>query len=207
MRLLYRLAVVFILFLIIYGLGNLSTTGRFSGTSGGEIFGLSISPAKPLFGEEARLSVGVKNIEKTTTSYKLVYIIIKDGLVKLTSDIDFTLLSNGTITLTPSFIPDDLGEHQLILELYDESGRELLDTVTKKFDVVSEIGPFDLAINMPTSIISPGESVPAILTIGNLGEKGAELNVNVNIKCYNQSDIVNSFFIFLEPKKIIEKVV
>lgn len=206
MKLLYLLFVIIFILVILSSI-TLNITGRFGELSSGEIFGLSISPVKPLFGEEAKISLGIKNPEDTENSYKLVYFITKDGIVKFSSDIGFTLLPNRTIELNPTFIPDDLGEHQLVVQLYDKFETKLFDTVTKKFDVVSEIGPFDLRIELPTSIITPGENIPTFLTIGNLGEKGTEVNVNVKVKCYDQSDIQNSFFVFLEPKDIKEQLI
>jgi len=207
MRFRYLLAVIFVL--LILGIGPLSITGKIAELeiSRGEMFGVSIYPIKPLFGEETEISIGIKNTASTENDYKLVYRIIKDGVVKHTSDRQFTLFPSEIIKINPTIILNDLGSHLLIIELFDKAGVKLFDTITKTFDVVSEIGPFDLRLDLPTSIIQPGGDIPVILTIINLGEKETQVNVNVNVNCYDKSDIQDEFSILLGPKVVTEKIV
>src|SRR3989304_7495124 len=164
-----------------------------------EIYSLTYEPSQPVVLEGMRFSIGVKNNEQYNRQYKLVFSVVKEGLVKASDEFIFTLRPDAGTFFTPDYHPDDINDFDVITKLYDYASGEVLDVKTVKFNVVSEIGPFDLNVEIPTNFAKANSPTPVVVTLANMGEKGTEVNVQPSLRCYNQTDMKNSFFIFLPP--------
>src|SRR3989338_941264 len=171
-----------------------------------EIYTLAYEPEKPVVLESIQFTVGVKNNENQLRNYRLELIITKDGIFKDSQEFTFNLKPESSTAFSPNYIPDDINDFDLITKLYDATTSQLLDLKTLKFRVVSEIGPFDLEVNVPSKFIKANSIAPVILTLSNKGINGTDINVEIELKCVNQSNIRSSFFFFIPTTSVETKI-
>jgi hypothetical protein len=100
-----------------------------------------------------------------------------------------------------------VGNYKLIAELYDKYETELYDSEIRDFKVLSEVGPFDLLMDVLPGIAKPEEKIPILLSMLNNGEKGSDVKVRVIMECFDQSNILQEFFVFLAPGRTTEKAI
>lgn len=171
----------------------------------GEIYTISVKPEIKIL-DNASVLIGVKNPSNEKYSYKLYVFVIKDAIVNEASDFIFSLKPGGSTTFSLTFTPSTIGEYEVMAKLYDDSETELLDAKTSQANVTSDVGPFDLSLDVLARAIAPSTTLPVILKMKNRGEKGSEVKVRVSMYCTNQT-IENEFFIFLKPKIETEKTI
>ena len=173
----------------------------------GKIFRLSYLPEKPLISESLTITAGVENDGNEKYDYKLIIFIIKDGSIKETFEYPFTLESGRSVSFSPDYVPDDIGVFEIVAKLYDKYEITLIDSKIIKFSSISDIGPFDLSIDVLSKVVRPAESVPVILSLENMGEKGTDVEIRIGMDCLNQMNVEQSFFIFMEAKSSLDKKV
>lgn len=194
------------IFAILFSILLLSTAFAQS-TERGWIYTLSYAPKEPMVSESLTITVGVENNGNEAYDYKLLVLVTKDGKIKETLEYPFNLKAGRGISFSPTYIPDDIGRFEIIAKLYDKYETKLIDSKIVKFSSLIDIGPFDLSIDVPAKTVRPGQTAPTILTLENMGEKGTDVEVRVEMNCINQQDIVKTFFIFLEAKSAKDKMV
>lgn len=202
------LLLVLIFSLFLYR-NNSQVTGKvifpISGEGKGQIYSMAVNPEVKV-SEEATSLVGAHNSYTAKYSYKLFIYLVKEGVVKESSEFEFTLEPNRGTTFSFTFVPDTVGEHEIVAKLYDKFETELFDVKSIKTNSTSDIGPFDLFLEPLTRTIGPAEILPVILKMLNTGKKGSEVNVRVSMKCASEIS-VNDFYIFLKPETGMEKMV
>lgn len=154
---------------------------------------------------EAKVLVGVQNNGKEKNNYKLYLFITKEGKVKDSTDFSFTLKPGDGATFTSTFTPTEIGKHEILAKLYDGLEMVLYDTRTLSIDTISKVGPFDFSLDLLTKTAEPGNSVPLVLKMKNIGEKGAEVKIKVSMYC-EEKTLAEEFAIFLQPKIEKEKL-
>lgn len=172
----------------------------------GEIYDLTFSPSEPVALQTMTINVGVKNTGNLPANFKLKIFVIKDGQIKHQNSFEFDLQPGKTVSFSSSYVPDDIQEFEILAKLYDKYETELYDSKMLKFNVISDIGPFDLFVEPLTRIVKPGEELPISLTLINKGEKGTDVKIRVEVLCLNSTPL-NEFLVFLEPKSSLEKIV
>jgi len=171
-----------------------------------EIYSLSYEPSEPVVLESIKFSVGVKNNGQQTRDYKLEFVITKGGIVKVSDEFIFNLRPNAGTFFSPDYVPDDINEFDVIVKLYDRTSNQLIDAKTLQFNVVSDIGPFDLEVSIPSKFVKAGSIAPVLLTLANMGRKGTDVDIQISLECINQSDILKSFFIFMPANSAQNKI-
>lgn len=173
-------------------------------TDEGQVYSITISPKDPVVFDSVSISIGAKNPSNKAIQYRLELLVTKDGEIKQSVPFTFTLQPQEGTFVSPTFKPDDIGEYEVVAKLSDIFG-DLKDIQIRKFRVVSEIGPFDISIDVPSKLVLPGSRTPLILTLANMGEKATDVQVRVTMECQNERDIVQEFFIFLFPGAVQDK--
>jgi len=171
----------------------------------GKISRLSYLPEKPLVSESLMITAGVENNGNEKYDYKLMIFIVKDGSIKETFEYPFTLESGRSVSFSSEYVPDGIGPFQIIAKLYDKYEITLIDSKIIDFDSISDIGPFDLSLDVLSRVVRPTQAVPIILTLINMGEKETDIEVRIEMDCRNQTDIKQSFFIFMGAKFSFDK--
>ncbi len=172
----------------------------------GKIYHLSYSPDEPVALEDLTISVGVENPGNKTQNYLLEMKIAQDGKIVHEQEFTFTLENAKGIFFTPKFAPKDIGEFEVIVQLYDKFKINLFDTKITKFNSVSHLGPFDIVIEPQTSRIRPGFNLPAKLFLENMGSKGTDVTVLVSVACEDKN-LIQSLTIFLPANGRTERLV
>lgn len=172
----------------------------------GELTQLTYSPEEPVVLEDVTISINAKNIGDKTQSYFAYLQIIKDGKIVDEKEFTFSLEKDKLITLTPTFVPQDIGEFEVIVRLYDKFKIDLFDTEIIKFNSISQLGPFDIIIDPLTTRVRPGFFLPTQLILENMGTKGTDVEVRVSINCPDKA-ISQSLTIFLGGGNKTERLV
>jgi len=172
-----------------------------------EILSLSFSPSEPIILENVSMDIKVKNTGRSYADFKLELFITKEGKIKYRRTFSFGFEQGMSLSFSPSYLPDDIGEYEILAKLYDKNKLILYDSKILKFIVISEVGPFDLSMEVLTRNIRPREDLPVILRISNKGEIGTDVKVKVEIFCFDSSSLLNEFFVYLESKSSLDKLV
>lgn len=173
--------------------------------STGKIYSMTVTPDTPVVYDPITISIGVNNPTESEASYKLEVIVTKDGEIKSNQPFTFTLPARLGTFVAPVFVPSDIGQYEVVAKLTDSYNIGVKDLRVEKVNVVSEIGPFDVAIDSPSEVITPGEKTPLILTLANMGEKATDVQVKVTLECDDQPDISQELFVFLYPGSVQDK--
>jgi len=64
--------------------------------------------------------------------------------------------------------------------------------------VISDIGPFDLSLDVLSRTVRPNDEVPLIVSMKNIGVKGTDVKIAVNMDCLEQEDIYKEFFVYVK---------
>lgn len=179
---------------------------NFASAEKGEITKIAYDPPEVVALSDITINIGVSNTDNVANDYKLKILVLHEGVVRYSQDFIFDLDSKKGIVFSPSFTPRDIGEFQIIAKLYDKDEIELLDSEIIAFNSISEIGPFDLKVDLPAKIVRPNSRVPIILTLENKGQKRTDVELQVRIRCPT-GDVKESFFLLLEANSFIERVI
>jgi len=197
----FSILLIFILFLV-------GPSVSFAEDINGEIFDLTYSPSKPMLLESIIVSISVKNTGREKNTFVLELNIVKNGRIKQSSTFSFDLYSGSTITFSPTFVLDDTGEHEVIVKLWDIYKTKIYDTEIKKFNVISEVGPFDFYLDILTKKVEPSGELSAIVSLENKGELGTDLKIRLEVECFNKdSNIYDEFVLYAESKQRLQKSV
>lgn len=172
----------------------------------GKISTLSYIPEEPVVTEGITITVGVENPDNVGHEYNLKMVIIKDGRIKSEEEFTFKLGAGRQITFSPTYIPDDIGEFEIVAKLYEKFEINLLSSKLEKFNAVSHIGPFDLEVSIPTDVGRPNIKIPIITKLINMGEKGTDVEVKLTMPCLTKVDSAEKFVVFLNPKQSLKKI-
>ncbi len=155
------------------------------GEKTGEIYYLSYSPAEPVVFEDVKTSVSVQNPSDKAQNYLMQVQVVKDGRLLSEQEFTFSLEKGKGVAFSPTYTPNDIGEHDLIIKLYDKLMLNLFDTKIITFNVVSQLGPFDIIIEPMAKAIKPGLYLPAKILLENMGIKGTDVEVRISVNCDN----------------------
>jgi hypothetical protein len=202
------LVILGILFIAVYTLpitGKLATSESEKSSLSGEILDAEYEPDEPKILERLTITTVIKNNGKEKNSYLLDLKIIKNGQIKYADEFVFSLLPDRTLSFSPTYNPDDIDEHQIVLRLYDKNREKLYDEKILMFVVHSDIGPFDLEVDLPSHIIRLGDSLPATILIKNMGTHGSDIGLNLDLYCTSGKKISKSMYIFLNSSSDVKK--
>jgi hypothetical protein len=173
----------------------------------GDIADVRFSPSEPKILEELKMEIKIKNTRPLTNAYSLSTLIVKDGLVKYENEIGFTLTPNSEITLTPNYVPEEIGTYNVVIKLLDKYKTYLFDSWLGSFYVTSDYGPFDLYLDLPSYTVEPGSKLPVLVNLANRGTNGTDVDVNISIECFTPLPVRSSFVYYLEPNSTAQKLV
>jgi hypothetical protein len=152
------------------------------------IYRISSSSPEPKVLEEVTFSTDIRNDGNEKQSYMLQMSIDMEGKILDEKEFIFELNPQERTILSSTFVPDDIGQIKVVATLLDKDKNEILDTKMEEFNVVSEIGPFDMKLVVPTKTVTPGETLPVILELVNMGIKDTNVKISIKNVCYNESD-------------------
>jgi hypothetical protein len=162
----------------------------------GRVTGAAYAPDEPVALSDITLSVSIDNPSDKQQSYYLQIQVTKDGNVVNEQDFTFTLSSIKSVSFNPTFAPQDIGEHDVIIRLYDKFKINLYDIRVIKMNVISHLGPFDIIIDPLANIVRPDFLLPSRLILENMGTRGTDVQVQLSINCpYNP--VTQSLTVFL----------
>lgn len=189
-------------------LGTAAYAEHYGDTEGktGSIADFSYYPEKPMFSKAVITSFAVKNIGDARQTFRLKLFVIKDGNIVKQTDNFLSVYPGQKKGNSSEFYPKEIGSYEILAKLYDNYETKLLDIMSAKMIVESELGPFDLILNPLARKIRPEEELPILLTIINKGITGTDASVRIEVKCQPNS-ISNEFMIFAPPDREIEKMV
>jgi uncharacterized membrane protein len=171
----------------------------------GRITGLTYSPTELVALSDATLTVSVQNPSSQSQSYYMQIQVTKNGNVVNEQDFTFALDSIKSISFNPTFVPQDIGELDVVVRLYDKFKINLYDTKVTKLNVVSHLGPFDIIIDPLTNVIRPSYLLPIHLTLENMGTRGTDASVQLSINC--PTPVTQSLTVFLPGGNTSERLV
>lgn len=173
----------------------------------GELVRLTFKPDEPNALDEMNIDVEIKNTGEIKSRYTLRTIVSKSGQVKYDEFLVFSLKAGASNSISLGYTPDDIGEHDIIVNLYNEDKSVLYDKKIVKFDSVSNIGPFDLEVSAVGQMVKYGEEVPVIVTAKNMGVRDVDTKILLEIDCGESADIMNSFVVLVNSSESVEKIV
>lgn len=166
----------------------------------GEISSLDYVTARPTVFQEIAITTIVKNTGEETATFKLQIIISKDGKIKKTFTHFLDLFAGGSSEKITLFRPEEIGTFDVIAKLWNEQEIKNFDTKVIQLDVISEIGPFDLFLDLLTRQVEPNGELPVVVTIDNKGQLKADVKIKVDIECFQTQKISEEFTILAEAK-------
>ncbi len=185
------------------GLPNVSSEEK--SFSQGEIYSISIDPEEPSVLDDIIINIDVRNTADELNEYVLNIFISKDGQVKDENYFTFRLYSNKKVLLSPTFTPPGVGKYKIVVKLYDKYKSVLYDTKVLEITVISDIGPFDLSLDILSRTVRPNDEIPLIISMKNIGVKGTDVHIVLSIDCLEQEDIYKEFFVFLKGGGEVDK--
>ena len=171
----------------------------------GSISELSYYPDKPMLSKNVSINFAVKNTGDARQTFKIKILVMKNGNIINQYDEFLSAYPGQEKGNSSDFIPEETGSYEILAKLYDKYETKMLDMVSAKMDVRSEVGPFDLIISPLTRKVIKGEEMPILLTIINKGISGADAEIRININCHNYS-ISDEFVVFASPDRQIDKI-
>lgn len=162
-----------------------------------EIYKISSSSPEPRVLEETTFSTDVRNNGDVKQSYALQISINKEGKIIDEKEFIFDLAPQERTILSSTFVPNDIGQITLVATLFDKDKVKVFDTKMEEFNIVSEIGPFDMKLVVPTKMVKPGETLPLTLELSNMGITGSNVTINVKNICFNESNSESNISNFL----------
>lgn len=174
-------------------------------TYDGKIYSLFYEPIETVILDSLTISMGVQNTGEEFNAYLLKLYITKDGRVLYETSFTFQLQPTEAVTFSPTYVPEELGRYQIVVELFDQYELEKYDSRSLSFYVISDIGPFDLSLDVLTRTVKPGEELPMIIKLTNMGEHGIDVKVKVTVNCYQQTDIRNDFFVYIDGRSSLDR--
>lgn len=172
----------------------------------GKIRPLTYSPSEPIVSQGVTISAGVENPDSIDHQYNLVILIAKAGRIKYEEKFDFALKSGRSVTFSPIYTPDDIGEFQIVAKLYDKFQAKVLSSEFLTFNAGSHIGPFDLEVSVISDVVKPNTKIPVVVQLLNMGDSGTDVEVRLKLPCQTVADSVEKFIVFLKPKQSLKKV-
>ncbi|MBI2034877.1 MAG: hypothetical protein HYT11_04060 [Candidatus Levybacteria bacterium] len=172
----------------------------------GDIYQVSSSPEEAVVFETVKISMNANNPSDKDQSYLMVLQITKDGKLIHEEEFAFTLGRGKGIQFTSEYVPQDIGEHEAVIWLYDKFKTTLFDTQIIKFNVVSHLGPFDIEIEPLTTRIRPGLSLPAKILLENMGIKGVDAEIEIKVNCPD-ADLAQKLTFFVPAGDKTEKLI
>ncbi len=172
----------------------------------GSIADISYYPEKPLISKPVIISFAVKNTGDARQSLKIKLFILKGGNIVHQADSILNVYPGQKKGNSSEFSPKEIGSYEILAKLYDGHETKLVDMMSIRMNVESEIGPFDLIVSPLARKVQKGEELPVLLTIINKGIAGTDVSVRVEVKCY-PNPISDEFMLFATPDKQIDKIV
>ncbi len=170
----------------------------------GIISNLAYSPQEVFALSDTKMEIGVENNGDKSQDYKLVVSVITEGLVESEQKFSFGLIPGEKKKFSSEFVPRSIGYYQIIARLYDENEIDLYDTEVASFNSLSEIGPFDLNIEIPTKIVRPNSRVPVVINLENKGVKSTDVELQVKLNC--AKTLKETFYELAEAGSQIEEI-
>jgi len=176
-----------------------------NGSFAGEVASVSVSPSKPLVMEDATITVAARNLQNQQNDYVLRTFVSKDGQVLEENDFTFSLNAMKGTSMTLMFSPTKIGTYSVVAKLFDKYKTVLYSEKVLDVDVSSEIGPFDVQLDVLSRTIRPGYEIPLLLTMKNTGTSGTDVQVAISMDCAGQGRIYKDFSVFLEGLGMLGK--
>jgi len=171
----------------------------------GEVVGVSVDPAKPLVMEDAVATIAVRNLQDHRNDYVLRTFVSKGGQVLEENEFAFNLNANKDMSMTLMFSPTKIGTYNIVAKLFDKYKTVLYSEKVLDVEVSSEIGPFDVQLDVLSRTIRPGYEIPLLLTMNNMGTSGTDVQVAISMDCAGQGRIYKDFSVFLEGLGSLDK--
>lgn len=190
----------------VFFLFNIAYAAYDKNTEIGKIMDISYYPEKPMVSKPAIISFAAANTGDARQTFKIKIFIIKNGNIMSQTESLMSIYPGEKKGNTSEFYPRDIGSYEILAKLYDKYETKLLDMISLKMDVGSELGPFDLTVSPLARRVQQSEELPVLLTFINKGITGTDVSIRVEIKCPTYS-ITNEFMMFASPEKQIEKLV
>jgi hypothetical protein len=186
--------------------GKIEATGEVENISlSGEILSAEYEPSEIKIFEKITVTTAVKNNGKEKNDYLLEFKIIKNGELKNEDKFMFPLSPDRTVSFSPTYNLNEVGEYKIVIRIYDMSKITLYDEKILTIVAQSDVGPFDLEVDVPSHMIKLGDSLPLTVKITNVGIKGIDIGLDLELRCTNGKKISKSMYIFVNGSSDIEK--
>ncbi|MFH1622953.1 MAG: NEW3 domain-containing protein [Candidatus Aenigmatarchaeota archaeon] len=153
------------------------------GLYAGEIVDMTVIPAKPKVFEDATVTVTARNLQDQNNEYLLSMFSAKDGQVLDENELTFKINPGKDITVSIAFSPTRIGKYTIVAKLYDKYKSVLYSERVLDVEVVSEIGPFDVQLDVLSRNIRPGYEIPLLISLKHMGMSGTDVKVSVYMDC------------------------
>lgn len=178
---------------------------KYNASVGGEIAAITVDPAKPLVMEDTTATVGARNPQNRQNDYLLKIVVSRAGRVVEESDFTFSLNAGKELSVSFPFSPTGIGGHSVVAKLYDKYGTVLHSEKVLDFVVSSEVGPFDVQLDVLSRNIRPGYDIPMMLTLKNMGTSGTDVQVAVSMECGSQGSVYKDLFVYVGGAGSLDK--
>ncbi len=156
---------------------------------------LSISPREPLTLEDTTVEVQINSSQER--SYLLsLDVLYRDRTIKQ-QQYRFELGAGRRTGFQIPVTPTNIGNYTVAATLLDKKGQTVYASATSDFNVVSDVGPFDLFLNTPAQYIPPDIQIPIIVRAKNVGVSGVDTEINITSRCFEGKNRVKRFFVYV----------
>jgi len=171
----------------------------------GEVANVSVEPANPKVLDTVVATISLRNLQDRQNDFVLRTFVSKDGQVLEENEFGLDLAANRGMSMTLEFLPTKIGTYTVVAKLFNKDKTVLYSEKILGVEVVSDIGPFDLQLDVLSRTIRPGYEIPLLLTMKNMGISGTEVKVAISMDCASQGRIYKDFSVFLKGSGSLDK--
>lgn len=180
---------------------------EYNNKSLGEVVDISVNPAKPKVLDDTVATVVVHNLKDYSNEYTLRIFVSMGGQVIEQNDITFSLNANKNMSMTMDFLPTKIGTYSVIAKIFNKDTTALYSEKVLDVEVVSDIGPFDMQLDVLSHTLRPGYVIPLLLSMKNMGIRGTDVDVSITMDCASQGRIYKDFSVYLGGNGELQKTV
>ncbi len=156
---------------------------------------ISYSPDSPKVLE--KMEITVRTISGISGDFLLEAFVAQEGKVAEQRTYRFSADVQDTNEFAFEYSPSSIETQTAVANLYSSDKGILYDSKIIEFKAQSDVGPFDIEIDLPTNFVLKGDTLPVRVRMKNFGTKADDVNLVVTIYCYSKQNIEQTSFIYL----------
>jgi len=162
-----------------------------------------ISPDKPRILQKMEIRAVVASNVREDLFLELI--VVEDGKTNKYQSYQFSLGEGDSSEYKFTYTPTSIKKQNIVANLYNSDKTTLFDSKIIEFTPESDIGPFDVEIDLPTNFVPKGKELPVTVKMINFGSKDVDVNLVADILCFKEPNIRRDLFLKINSSSDLEK--